>query len=213
MMQQCYVLLFILVASTDAFMIGPGASIVQRRGSATTFTSTSSLQMAGFGAAPKKDKKKKSNVLKPKQQWDRFVALKNSESIPVAVGVVDPTVETTSTSDSQIEWLQVGLVRSKDNAFTEEAVMRQRLLISEHARRCYPHKIQAKDTLGYSYLNKSDQLMVVGKGVWGEVKMPADIEKDCGFVGIPDKTGFYARSSGAMDDKSVTKRVTSAPSA
>jgi hypothetical protein len=207
MMQQCYVLLFILVASTHAFMIGPGASIIQRRGLAITFTSTSSLQMAGFGAAPKKDKKQKSSVLKPRQQWDRYVALKTSEGIPVAVGVVDPT---TPTSDSQIEWLQVGLVRSKDNAYTEEAVTRQRLIIGEHARRCYPHKILPKDTLGYSYLNKGDQLVVVGKaGVWGEVeKMPAGIEKDCGFVGIPDKTGFYARSSGAMDDNSVTKRVT-----
>jgi hypothetical protein len=162
--------------------------------------------MAGFGAAPKNDKKKKSNVLKPKQQWDRYVSLKTSEGFPVAVGVVDPT---TPTPDNQIEWLQVGLVRSKDNAYTEEAVMRQRLLIAEHARRVYPHKILLKDTLGYSYLNKGDQLVMVGKGVWGEVKMPDDIEKMIGFVGIPDKTGFYARSSGAMDDKSVTKRVTS----
>jgi hypothetical protein len=208
MMQQC-ALLFMLVASTDAFMIGPLASIVQRR-LVTTFTSTSCLQMAGFGAAPKKDNKKKSSVLKPKQQWDRYLALKTSEGFAVAVSVVDLTSTPTPTSDSQIEWLQVGIVRSKGNAFTEEAVMRQRLLIAEHARRVYPLKVLAKDTLDWAYLNKDDQLVVVGKSLFGKVKMPADIEKMIGFVGLPDKSGFYMRSSEGLIDNAVTKRVTKA---
>ena len=205
MMQQC-ALLFILLASTDAFMIGPGASIVQRRGLATTFTSTSSLQMAGFGAAPKKGDKKKSNVLKPKQQGDRYLSLKSSEAFPVAVSVVDPT---SPTPDSEIEWLQVGLVRSKDDKYTEQAVVRQRLLIAEHARRVYPQKINLKDTLDWAYLNKDDQLRVVGKSLFGDVEMPAGIEKAIGFVGLPDKSGFYgARSVEGTSVNSVTKRVT-----
>jgi hypothetical protein len=209
MMQQC-VLLFILVASADAFMIGPGASIVQRRGLAATFTSTSSLQMAGFGAAPKKDNKKKSSVLKPRQQWDRYLALKTSEGFAVAVSVADPTSTSTPTPDSQVEWLQVGIVKSKGNSYTEEAVMRQRLLIAEHSRRLYPQKILLKDTLDWAYLNKDDQLVMVGKSLFGKVEMPADIEKMIGFVGLPDPSGFYMKSSDGLAANSVTKRVTKA---
>jgi hypothetical protein len=145
-----------------------------------------------------------------KQQWDRYLALKTSEGFAVAVSVVDLTSTPTPTSDSQIEWLQVGIVRSKGNAFTEEAVMRQRLLIAEHARRVYPLKVLAKDTLDWAYLNKDDQLVVVGKSLFGKVKMPADIEKMIGFVGLPDKSGFYMRSSEGLIDNAVTKRVTKA---
>jgi hypothetical protein len=189
MMQQC-VLLFLLVASTDAFMIGSGASLVQRRGLATTFSSTSSLQMSGFGAAPKKSDSK----LKPKQQWGRYTALKISERISVAVRVVD------STSDGETEWLQVGTVRSKDNAYTEAAVVRQRLLITEHSRRVYPTRILAKDTLEWAYLNEKDEYVVVGK-----VEMPADIEKMIGFVGLPETSGFYMRPSEVDREQSLDR--------
>jgi hypothetical protein len=210
MMQQC-VLLLILVASTDAFIIGPGASLVQRRGLATTFTSTtSSLQMAGFGGAPKKIDTK----LKPKQQWDRYLALtKTSERVCVAVRVVADASASASTSTSdadKIEWFQVGTVRSKDNAYTEAAVVRQRLLIAEHSRRLYPQKILLKDTLDWAYLNKDDQLVMVGKSLFGKVEMPADIEKMIGFVGLPDPSGFYMKSSDGLAANSVTKRVTKA---
>jgi hypothetical protein len=37
------------------------------------------------------------------------------------------------TLDGKIEWFKVGTMRSKDNACTEAAVVRQRLLISEHS--------------------------------------------------------------------------------
>jgi hypothetical protein len=167
---------------------------VQRRGGlATTFTSTSSLQMAGFGAAPKKDKKKSDTKLKPRQQWDRYTALKTSESVKVAVRVVDE-----STSDGEIEWFEVGTVRSKDNAYTEAAVVRQRLLISEHSRRVYPTRILAKDTLEWAYLDKEDKAVVVGK-----VEMPADIEKMIGFVGLSENSGFYMRSTEVLVDNSA----------
>jgi hypothetical protein len=208
MMKQC-VLLFILVASADAFMISPGAS--QRRGLATTFTSTVSLQMAGFGAAPKKGDKKKSVVLKAKQQWDRYLALKKSESFAVAVKIADAPM--TSSSDGLLGWLQVGIVRSKDNAYTEEAVTRQRLLIAEHARRCYPLQVLAKDKLEWAYLNKEDQLIVIGKNdhPWHTAEMPDGIEKMIGFVGVPDKSGFYAKSREGESTKPQTKKITIAP--
>jgi hypothetical protein len=194
-----------LVASADAFMIGPGAS--QRCGLARTFTSTSSLQMAGFGAAPKKGDKKKSKELKPKQQWDRYLALKTSEGFAVAVRVVASTPS--PTSDDLIGWMQVGIVKSEGNAYTEEAVMRQRPLIAEHARRVYPLKVLAKDKLEWAYLNKEDQLVVVGKSeaLWHTAEMPADIEKMIGFVGMPDKSGLYTRSAEGLTEsmKKVTK--------
>ncbi len=83
--------------------------------------STTSLQMAGFGAGGD-DKKKKETKLKPKHQWDRFSELKKENKIRVAVKVVD--------SDSG-EWLEVGAVKSAENAYTEYAVARQRTLIIE----------------------------------------------------------------------------------
>jgi hypothetical protein len=82
--------------------------------------STTSLQMAGFGAGGAK--KKEETKLKPKHQWDRFAELKKENKIRVAVKVVD--------SDSD-EWLEVGAVKSSENAYTEYAVARQRTLIIE----------------------------------------------------------------------------------
>jgi hypothetical protein len=180
MMQHYILVLFLLIASVDAFLIGPGAS----RGltATATATATSSLQMAGgFGAAPKKGDTKKTKDLKPKQQWDRYSALKTAEAIAVAVRVVDSTPAN--------EWMQVGFVRSKGNVYTGEAVTRQRLLIAEHARRLYPLKVGTKDTLEWAYVNKDDQPVTVSK-----LDMPADIEKMIGFVGLEDPSGFYKKS-------------------
>jgi hypothetical protein len=196
MMQHCILVLFLLIASTDAFLIGPGAS---RRLTATA-TTTSSLQMAGFGAAPKKGDQKKTKELKPKQQWDRYSALKTAEAFAVAVRVVDSTSaasESSSTpaSDEMEGWMQVGYVRSKGNVYTGEAVTRQRLLIAEHARRLHPLKVGAKDTLEWAYVNKDEKVVTVGKSLFSKLDMPADIEKMIGFVGLPDTSGFYEKSA------------------
>jgi len=165
--------------------------------------------MAGFGAAPKKDSKKKSALLKAKQQWDRYLALKKSESFAVAVKVAGAPM--TSSSDGLLGWLQVGIVRSKDDAYTEEAVVRQRLLIADHARRCYPLKILAKDKLEWAYLNGEDELIVIGKkddDPFQKKEMPAGFEKMIGFVGLPDKSGFYAKSAEGESTKPKTKKIT-----
>lgn len=76
--------------------------------------------MAGFGADDK-SKKKKETKLKPKHQWDRFGDLKKEDKIRVAVKVVE----------SDGDWLEVGFVRSAENAYTDFAVARQRSLIIE----------------------------------------------------------------------------------
>jgi hypothetical protein len=75
--------------------------------------------MAGFGDA----KKTKEAKLKPKQQWDRYSNdLKKLTKFRVAVKAGD--------SDSA-EWLEVGCVKSVENAYTEYAVAKQRSLIIE----------------------------------------------------------------------------------
>lgn len=82
-------------------------------------TTPTSLQMAGFGDA----KKTKEAKLKPKQQWDRYSNdLKKLTKFRVAVKAGD--------SDSA-EWLEVGCVKSVENAYTEYAVAKQRSLIIE----------------------------------------------------------------------------------
>jgi hypothetical protein len=96
-------------------ILPPGVTI------AAPASTTTSLEMAGFGADDK-SKKKKETKLKPKQQWDRFGDLKKEDKIRVAVKVVD--------SDSG-DWLEVGFVRSAENAYTDFAVARQRSLIIE----------------------------------------------------------------------------------
>lgn len=187
-MQRC-VLLLLLVASTDAFTVGPRST--------ASLVRNSSLQMAGFGAAPKKDKKKMDIKLKPKQQWDRYVDLKGSEIVTVAVRVLDAEK---SPADAKTEWYQVGTVKSKDNAYTEAAIMKQRLLIAEHSRRLYPAKILPKDQLEWAYL-KEDKVIVAGKvELW---TLPDDIEKIIGFLGLPEASGFYMKPGEGLVDNTA----------
>lgn len=152
--------------------------------------------MAGFGAAPKKDDKKKGDVkLKPRQQWDRYADLKGADSVAVGVRVLEST-SPVKLPEGQ-EWFSVGTVKSQDNAYTEAAVIRQRLLISEHARRLFPLKIFPKDTLEWGYM-KGEDMVVAGK-----VDMPDDIEKLIGFVGLPDETGFYMKIKEPLIDNTA----------
>jgi hypothetical protein len=160
--------------------------------------------MAGFGAgaaaAPNNKKKnsKKDVVpkkLKPKQQWDRYCLLsKASQRVGVAVRVIDTS-----------EWFEVGFVKSKEDAYTEPAVIRQRLLIAEHARRLYPLKILAKDKLEWAYSNTKGEDEEEEWVVAGQVDMPEDIEKSIGFEGLPDLTGFYSKDKTGNQDDSTTQ--------
>jgi hypothetical protein len=76
---------------------------------------------SGGGTTTNNNNKEKEKKLKPKQQWDRYVELKKATKVPVAARV--------GASDG--EWLVVGSVKSKDNAYTKIAVVRQRALIAE----------------------------------------------------------------------------------
>ena len=76
------------------------------------------LQAGGFGGGGGATKKSKQTIkLKPKAQWDRFNALKGATRFRVAV------------SANGADWLEVGNVKSKDDAYTALAVARQRSLI------------------------------------------------------------------------------------
>jgi hypothetical protein len=98
----------------------------------TRVSSPSILWAGGFGgggaSANKVDKKSSSSSsskqmkLKPKQQWDRYIALKGTTKIPVGVRMKE---------DGTDEWIKVGYVRSKEDAYTEVSVAMQRALIAE----------------------------------------------------------------------------------
>jgi hypothetical protein len=186
-----YGLMILLVAvSTHGFMTDPAQGLVQRR---AFLTSTSSLLMAGFG----KGSEKKDIKLKPKQQWDRYIGdeLKASKIVRVGVHVI-----TDRSSDGEagvVEWMEVGTVKSKDDSYTETAVIRQKALIADHSRRMFPLQIFAKDTLEWGYMQGEEWLVA------GKVAMPDDIEKLIGFQGLPEPTGFYSFNKATVLDNSA----------
>jgi hypothetical protein len=216
-MQQRYGLLILLaVFPADAFLPRH-----QRHAFASTTTySSSSLDMvSGFGASSnKKNNKKKGGSsnnnkkdvkLKPRQQWDRYVDLKASDSVRVAVRIIDINIDS-SEQQQQHQWIHVGAVKSKDNAYTEAAVIRHRVLIAEHARRISPLQISAKNKLEWAYSNNSsdsntaqdkqeEEWVVAGK----VENLPEDIDKLIGFEGVADPSGFYARSTEKLGYRSV----------
>jgi hypothetical protein len=191
-----FLLLGVLTTTTDAFMPP------QQQQRSTIAYSSSSLSMAGFGGATpkgtganKKQKKDTVKKLKPKQQWDRYTNdLNESDRVRVAVRVVESTFPSSTASTTDDEWYQVGAVKSKDNAFTEAAVICQRAIMVQHARRMFPLKILANDVLEWGYTTMQGEIfdecwVVVDKA---ENPLPDDVDKLIGFLGLADPTGFYA---------------------
>lgn len=143
------------------------------------------VRAGGFGGGGDGKKKAKKLVkLKPKSQWDRFVGMKGASRIRVAV-------RTTNAEDS--EWLQVGHIKSVDDAYTALAVARQRALIAEHAKRLFPLQVSIKDTVQWAYWKEdSDEWITVDKSVLDDEDVPDDLEKRIGFEGRPDpSSGYY----------------------
>eukprot|EP00591_Stephanopyxis_turris_P006578 CAMPEP_0195508684 /NCGR_PEP_ID=MMETSP0794_2-20130614/1824_1 /TAXON_ID=515487 /ORGANISM="Stephanopyxis turris, Strain CCMP 815" /LENGTH=242 /DNA_ID=CAMNT_0040635707 /DNA_START=109 /DNA_END=837 /DNA_ORIENTATION=+ len=167
-----------------------------------------SLNMGGFGSGggtKKKGagKKKKgpasiASKLKPKSQWDRYMANKDGTAFTVAVRVIGD-------GEERGEWLKVGRVKSEKDEFTEVAVAKQRALIAEHSKRLFPLKVLPKDRVEWAYTSEeSDEwTQVVPKDVGEEAQNQAGIEKKIGFEGIGDPaTGFYCHySEGRLVDK------------
>lgn len=188
-MRNGLMILLVFAASTHGFMTDPAQGLIQRR---AFLTSTSSLPMAGFG----KGSKKKDIKLKPKQQWDRYTGddLKASKIVRVGVKVID---RSSDGGAGVAVWMEVGTVKSKDDAYTDTAVIRQKALIADHSRRLFPLQIFPKDTLEWGYM-QGEEWFVAGK-----VAMPDHIEKLIGFQGLPDPTGFYRFDKATMIDNSA----------
>lgn len=143
--------------------------------------------MGGSKKKGKKEKKSKAVVLKPKAQWDRYVALKKSSVFRAAVRVVKEGTDAG-------EWYEIGKIKSEGDESTELALMLQRRLIAEHAKRLYPLQFRAKDQVEWGFTAEA----APEQGDWtlgnksAAVDAPAGIEKKIGFEGKPDAgTGFY----------------------
>jgi len=172
---------------------------------ATQTSSTSSLNMGGFGGGgTKKGGKKVKKVpsvlkLKPKSQWDKYLNLKKASSVKVAVRVA-------TNSESDIgEWYEVGKIKSDGDEFTESAVIVQRAIIAEHAKRLHPLKVLPKDKVEWAYASKStpeqEDWIAVNKDT---ASAPSGIEKKVGFQGNPDPSGFYSKLANSFDQTSST---------
>jgi len=136
----------------------------------------------------KKGSKKKSGggggpaPLKPKAQWDRYVNLKKSTGVSVGVRVANDGQE------EKGEWSEVGRVKTEGDISTEVAVVMQRGLIAEHAKRLFPLQFLPKDKVEWASLDGEEWTLIDKNEFKGEPGM----EKKIGFQGKPDVgTGFY----------------------
>lgn len=152
----------------------------------------------GFGKSSSTTSSSSSNTsskalakLKPKAQWDRYLEMKKSTPIYVAVRVV----RTTGTSD----WLEVGFIKSEDDSHTVIAVVAQRALIADHAKRLYPLLISSKDKIEWAYSSSSPTTEDGEVLVWNLLEkdfikeaLTTGMERKIGFEGKPDPaSGFY----------------------
>eukprot|EP00985_Skeletonema_marinoi_P009200 scaffold4254_cov136-Skeletonema_marinoi.AAC.4 len=150
--------------------------------------------MAGFGGGGGGGSKKNKKVkplpkLKAKTQWDRYADLKQCKKVIVGVKIVGDEEE-------DADWLEVGKVRSENDEHTLVAIVRQRALIADHAKRLYPVKVPANSVLEWGYFLEGEEegdnssWVTVDKASGADA--PKGIEKKFGFEGISDKaSGFY----------------------
>jgi hypothetical protein len=140
--------------------------------------------MAGFGTEKSKASKAPPK-LKPKTQWDRYTDLKKSTSIPVAVRVIRQDGDHITYS----EWMKVGQVKSDEDQFTEMAVLAQRALLADHAKRLYPLQVLGKEKVEWAFMDKGEWMWVQKDA---SMEIPPGIERKIGFEGTPDpSSGFY----------------------
>ena len=182
-------------------------------------SSASGSAKGGKGKGKGKGKKGGKSVLtplKPKKQWDYYSSdiLKNTPRTDVGVRIYDESVsETDTATETETEmnpWLKVGFVKSKDGEYTKYALLRQRALVAEHAKRLYPLKFRSNPRVEWGYIvssaGSSDKEELeegeVGEDVWEAVSpkeydsldVPSGEEKSIGFEGFCDTaTGFYCQ--------------------
>jgi hypothetical protein len=173
--------------------------------------SVSSALFAGFGKQTagsnnknnKKGKKTTSSTtatttttaaLKPKSQWDRFMALKQSTAVKVGVRVVVDTASSSSTDRQEggsAAWMEVGRVRAQEDTLDGQiaALVAQRGLVAEHAKRLFPLQISIKDRVEWGFQSESNEWVAVNVK---DVNVESIDAKTIGFEGRPDPaSGYY----------------------
>jgi len=162
---------------------------------------TDQILFAGFGgggASTKKGKKGKGKPsitpLKPKKQWDYYTSDTLKASTRTAVGV---RLLVEEGSDEDNSWLTVGYVKSIEDKFTKYAVLRQRALIAEHAKRLFPLKVSKNARIEWGYVVEEDdniEWMQLATKEFDDLEVPKGGEKSVGFEGFCDaSTGFYCQ--------------------
>ena len=109
----------------------PSPSSLAIPGIAATRRGESRMDMAGFGDASSNDNNNKEVKLKPKQQWDRYTALKQEPSVVVGVKVVLTSTTDDDDDDDKNGWFVVGAVKCASTISVDVAVARQRALLVE----------------------------------------------------------------------------------
>lgn len=210
------VLSTLLTNTNAAFGVATPPSVVSPTStsiSTSTSTSTSTALYAGFGGGGasskkggKKGKKSSSSVstamapLKPKKQWDYYTSdkLKGETRVAVGVRVLDDSEES---GENTNPWLTVGYVKSMESKHSVYALLRQRALVAEHAKRLFPLKIKSNARVEWGYVVEESEgeeekveWVVVNTKEFDSLEVPAGAEKSIGFEGFCDiGTGFYCQ--------------------
>lgn len=118
--------------------------------------------------------------------------LKKETRVPVGVRIAD---------DGDGEWFRVGHVKSVGGEYTAYAVLRQRALLAEHAKRLFPVKMKANAKLEWGYFEYGEDNNEDGSSVewtvldtkeFDSLASPKNAEKEIGFEGYCDKaSGYY----------------------
>lgn len=152
--------------------------------------------LAGFGGASSKGKSKKTKAkeasLSPKRQWDKFKELVSSGA---------PRVKVYAQLDEK--WTEVGDVAVDASGTSAQAAQFNKRLILEHAVRVNPAlQLRARELqLGIEGSDGSPEALA---------KQSVPLGLSCGFEGLPDSTGKYAKVRGATMKTDPTAIIGSA---
>ncbi|GKY91937.1 hypothetical protein MPSEU_000165300 [Mayamaea pseudoterrestris] len=188
----------------NAFTTAPATAFVASHRITVSSSFATSLKAAtagggGFGgSAGSKDKPSSTTTtsLKPKQQWDRYLAMGKPKD-----GETVTTVNVAVRREADGEWFTVGAVRSASDVNIAAAVARQRSLIADHARRLHPLQISKQDKVEWGYSPQQNNVSTDGAS-WSVVDtktiaMESGLEKKIGFQGQEDPaSGYYCLYNG-----------------
>merc|ERR1712071_80854 len=174
----------------------------------------------GKGGGKNKSSNAAPSPLKPKKQWDNYTsdAFKNVGRVAVGVRLIADDDDNDDGSDNKDNsWMTVGYVKSVEGQHTSYALLRQRGLIAEHAKRLFPLKVRAGARLEWGYVVEEEDgddtkmnWVAVSPKEFESLDAPKGEEKNIGFEGFCDTaTGFYCQYH---EGKLVSESVSAATS-